>query len=73
MNSSPSPPPKVDKLSQAIERFVFGISGLPSLVAQKILYSHRSRGLGMQSFRVLYPCRVLDSLHRKPLLASMRT
>ena len=27
----------------------------------------------MQSFRVLYPTRVLDSLHRNPLLASMRT
>ena len=54
-----------------MERFVFGVSGLPSLVAQKTRYTHRSRGLGMRSFRVLYPTRVLDSLHRNPLLATI--
>ena len=58
---------------QAMECFVFGVSGLPSLVAQKTLYIHRSRGLGMRSLCVLYPTRILDSLHGKPLLASMRT
>ena len=71
--SFPLTPPKINEMSQAMERFVFGVSGLPSLVAQKTLYTHRSRGLGMRSLRVLYPTRVLDSLHRSPLLASMRT
>ena len=73
MLPSPSAPPQINELSQAMERFVFGVSGLPSLVAQKTLYTHKSRGLGMRSFRVLYPTRVFDSLHRNPLLASMRT
>ena len=45
--SFPLTPPQINELSQAMERFVFGVSGLPSLVAQKTLYTHRSRGLGM--------------------------
>ena len=73
MNPSPSPPPKMNELFQTIERFVFGVSGLSSLVAHRTLYTHRSRGPGMRSFRVLYPTRVLDSLHRNPLLACMHT
>ena len=40
------------------ERFVFAVSGLPSLVAKKTLYTHRTRGLGLGSLAVLYPTRV---------------
>ena len=58
--------PQIHEMSQAMERFVFGVSGLPSLVARKTLYTHRSRGLGLRSFKVLYPTRVLDSLHKNP-------
>ena len=64
---------QIHEMSQAMERFVFGVSGLPSLVAHKTLYTHRSRGLGLRSFKVLYPTRVLHSLHKNPLLTSMRT
>ena len=60
------------ELSNALERFVFAVSGLPSLVAKKTLYTHRTRGLGLGSLAVLYPTRVLDSLHRNPLLGDMR-
>ena len=71
--SFPLTHPGINELSQAMERFVFGVSGLPSLLAQKTLYTHRSRGLGMRPFHVLYPTRVLDGLHRNPLLACIRT
>ena len=37
---------QLQELSSAMERFVFEVSGLPSLVAKKTLYTHRSRGLG---------------------------
>ena len=63
---------QLQELSSALERFVFAVSGLPSLVAKKTLYTHRSRGLGLGCLLVLYPTRVLDSLHRNPLLASLR-
>ena len=51
--SSPLTSPQIREMFQAMERFVFGVSGLPSLVAQKTLYTHRSRGLGLQSFKVV--------------------
>jgi len=63
---------QLQELSSALERFVFAVSGLPSLVAKKTLYTHHSRGLGLGCLLVLYPTRVLDSLHRNPLLASLR-
>ena len=51
-----------------LERFVFGVVGLPMVVAKKTLYTHRSRGLGMGYFPVLHPTRVLDLLHRNQFL-----
>ena len=65
--------PQIRELSQVLERFVLGVSGLPSLVAKKILYTHRSCGLGLRCLAVLYPTRILDTLHRNPLLSDMRT
>ena len=56
-----------------MERIVLGVSEFPSLVAQNTLYTNRSGGLGMRSLCILYPTTVLDSLHRNPLLALMRT
>ena len=47
--------------------------GLPSVVARKTLYTHRSHGLGMGYFPVLHPTRVLDTLHRNPYLHTMST
>ena len=44
---------QLQTLPQALERFVFAVSGLPSLVATKTLYTHRTRGLGLHSFSVL--------------------
>ena len=61
------------ELSNAIERFVLGVAGIPSPVAKKTLYTHRSHGLGVRSLAVLQPTRVLDSLHRNPQLSSLRT
>ena len=60
------------ELSNALERFVFVVSGLFSLVAKNTLYTHRTRGLDLGSLAVVYPTRVLDSLHRNPLLGDMR-
>ena len=42
--------------------------GLPTLIATKTSYTHRSKGLGMGYFPVLHPTRLLDSLHRNPSL-----
>ena len=63
---------KLQELSSALERFVFAFSGLLSPVAKKTLYTHRSRGRGLGCLLVLYPTRVLNSLHRNPLLAKLR-
>ena len=61
------------ELSNAIERFVLGIAGIPSLVAKRTLYTHRSHGLKLCSLAVLQPTSVLDSLHHNPQLSSLRT
>ena len=63
---------QLQELSSAMERFVFVVSGLPSLVAKKTPYTHRSRGLGLGCLQILYPTRVVDSLHRNPLLDTLR-
>ena len=63
---------QLSELSNAIERFVLGVAGIPSLDAKKTLYTHRSHGLGLCSLAVLQPTRVLDSLHRNPRLSSLR-
>ena len=63
---------QLQELSSAMERFVLAVSGLLSLVAKKTLYTHRSRGLGLGCLQILYPTRVLDSLHRNPLLDTLR-
>ena len=63
---------QLQELSSAMERFVFAMSGLPSLVAKKTLYTHPSRGLGLGCLQILYPTRVLDSLHRNPLLDTLQ-
>ena len=60
------------ELSNALERCVFAVSGLPSLVAKKTLYTHRTLGLGLGSLAVLYPTCVLDSLHRNLLFGDMQ-
>ena len=44
---------QLQELSSAMERFVFAVSGLPSLVAKKTLYTHRSRGLGLGCLQIL--------------------
>ena len=41
-------------------------------MAKKTLYTHRSRGLGLGCLLILYPTRVLDFLHRNPLLDKLR-
>ena len=63
---------QLQELSWAMERFVFAMSGLPSLVAKKTLYTHRSWGLVLGCLQIVYPTRVLDSLHRNPLLDTLR-
>ena len=63
---------QLQELSSAMESFVFAVSGLLWLVAKKTLYTHRSRGLGLRCLQILYPTCVLDSLHRKPLLGTLR-
>ena len=45
-----------------LEKFVLTVLGLPSLVAKKTLYTHRSHGLGMGYFPVLHLTRVLDTV-----------
>ena len=59
-------------LSAALQRFVFAVSGLPSLVAKKTQYTHYCRGGGLGCLLFVYPTRVLDSLDRNPLLAKLR-
>ena len=56
-----------------LEKFVFSVLGLPSLVAKKTLYPHRSHGFGMGYFPVLHPTRVLDTVQRNPHLRTMST
>ena len=36
-------------------KFAFGVTGLPSVVVQETLYSHRRHGLGLGYFPVLHP------------------
>ena len=60
-------------ITSLLERFIFGVMGLPSLVAKKTLYTHRSRGLGLGYFPVLHPTRVLDSLHCNQRLQTLST
>ena len=59
---------ELHRLTSLFERFVLGVVGLPTLIATKTLYTHRSKGLGMGYFPVLHPTRLLDSLHRNPYL-----
>ena len=56
-----------------LEKFVLSVLGLPSLVAKKKLYTHRSHGLGMGFFPVLHPTRVLNTVQRNPHLRTMST
>ena len=60
-------------ITSLLEKFIFGVMGLPSLVAKKTLYTHRSRGLGLGYFPILHPTRVLDSLHRNQRLHTLST
>ena len=64
---------QLHSLNSLIEKFIFGVLGLPSVVARKTLYTHKSHGLGMGYFPVLHPTRVLDTLHRNPFLHTMST
>ena len=45
-----------------LQKLVLSVLGLPSLVAKKRLYTHRSHGLAMGYFPVLHPTRVLDTV-----------
>ena len=58
-------------ITSLLKRFVFGVMGLPSLVAKKTLHMPRSRGLGVGYFPVLHPTRALDSLHRSQRLLTL--
>ena len=60
-------------ITSLLEKFIFGVMGLPSLVAKKTLYTHRSRRLGLGYFPILHPTRVLDSLHRNQRLHTLST
>ena len=60
-------------ITSLLEWFVFGVMGLPSLVAKKTLYKHRSRALGLEYFPVLHATRILDSLHRNQRLPTLST
>ena len=59
--------------TSSLETFVLSVLGLPSLVAKKTLYTHRSHGLGMGYFHVLHQTRVLDTPQRNPHLRTMST
>ena len=59
---------RTTQLGVILERFVFGVIGLPMVVEKKTLYTHRSRGLSMGYFPVPHPMRVLDLLHRNQFL-----
>ena len=59
---------ELHRLTSLLERFVLGVMGLPTLIATKTLYTHRSKGMGMGYIPVLHPTRLLDSLHRNPYL-----
>ena len=59
--------------TRTLERFIFGVMGLPLTIAQKTLYSHRSHGLGLGYFPVLHPTRALDVLHRNNHLSTLST
>ena len=65
--------PQIKQMVQAIERYVLGVAGLPSVLAQKTLYTHHTRGLGLRYLAVLQPTRVLDSLHTNPRLFQIST
>ena len=65
--------PQLLQLSSTIEKFVTGGLGLPTLVATKTMYTHRSHGLGLGHLPILYPSRVLDSLHTNKSLREFST
>ena len=50
--------------TKILERFVFGVLGLPLRSARKTRYTHRSHGLGLGHFPTLQPTTVLDALER---------
>ena len=60
-------------LALIIECFIFGVVGLPSRVAKKALHPHRSHGLGLGYFPILYPTCVLDILQRNAPLLTFST
>ena len=65
--------PQIKQMVQAIERYVLGVAGLPSVLAQKTLYKHHTRGFGLRYLAVLQPTCVLDSLHTNPRLFQFST
>ena len=64
---------QLNPIIQAIERYVLGVAGLPSLLAKKTLYTHHTHGLGLRYFAVVQPTRILDSLHTNPHLFHLST
>ena len=64
---------QLSQLARAIERYVFGVAGLPSLLAKKTLYTHHTHGLGLRCINILQPTRILDSLHTNPRLLRFDT
>ena len=65
--------PQIKPMVQAIERYVLGVAGLPSVLAQKTLYTLHTRGFGLRYLAVLQPTRVLHSLHTNPRLFQLST
>ena len=65
--------PQIKQMVQAIERYVLGVAGLPSVLAPKTLYTHHTRRFGLRYVAVLQPTRVLDSLHTNQRLFQFST
>ena len=59
--------------AQIMEHFVFGVLGLPLVVATQTPYTHRFAGLGLGNFPTPHPTGVLDTLHRNAPIHSFCT
>ena len=59
--------------AKIMERFVFGVLGMPTVIELETLCTHRTHGLGFSYFPTLHPTRVLDVLHRNQHILSFST
>ena len=60
-------------LTCPLERYVLGVAGMPSLIAQKTLYTHHKHSASLRCLCILQPTRDLDSLHSNVTLFQLRT